>query len=45
MKFIKGIMIGTIVSIGAVMMYTEATSLNKNKVMKKAKKVIKQMGM
>lgn len=44
MNFIKGIMIGTIVSTGAVLMYNEVMGLNKNKMMKKTKKIMKQMG-
>lgn len=45
MKFMKGVMIGTLVSAGAIWMYTEATSRDRKKLMKKGKKFLKEMGM
>lgn len=44
MKFIKGIMIGTMLSAGVVWMYNESTNKGKNKIMKKGKKILKEMG-
>lgn len=43
MKFIKGIILGTIVSAGVAMMYSES-SMNKRKLMKKGRKLAKKMG-
>ena len=45
MKFMKGVMLGTIVSAGAIWMYGEATNKGKKKMMKKGKKFLKDMGM
>jgi len=45
MKFIKGMVMGTLISAGAIMMYTESTGImNKNRLMKKGKKMAKKMG-
>ena len=44
MKFIKGMVMGTLISAGAMMMYTEKTGINKKKMMKKGKKIAKKMG-
>ncbi len=43
MKFIKGIMIGGLVTTGLVMMYTE-NGRNKKKMMKKGKQMAKKIG-
>ncbi len=43
MKFLKGIIVGTIVSAGVAMMYSE-TSMNKRKIMKQGRKIAKKMG-
>ena len=43
MKFVKGVILGTIVSAGVAMMYAES-SLNKRKIMKKGRKLAKKMG-
>ena len=43
MKLIKGMMIGSIVSAGVVWIYNESTNKNKNKIMKKGKKLLKEM--
>lgn len=43
MKFVKGMVIGTLVSAGVAMMYTE-TGMNKKKMMKKGKQLAKKMG-
>lgn len=43
MKFIKGVMIGGLITTGLVMMYTE-TGMNKKTMMKKGKQMAKRMG-
>lgn len=45
MKFVKGVMIGTLISAGVVMMYNETMSNNTRKLIKKGKRFIKNMGM
>lgn len=44
MKFVKGMILGTIVSAGLVIAYTETTGQDAKKIMKKGKKMIKKMG-
>lgn len=44
MKFVKGMLIGTLVSAGIVMMYNENMNTTKRKVMKKGKQMAKKMG-
>ena len=45
MKFIKGMVMGSLISAGAIMMYTDSTGmLSKKKIMKKGKQVAKKMG-
>lgn len=44
MKFVKGVMIGTLVSAGVVWMYNETTTKDKKKLMKKGKKFLKELG-
>ncbi len=44
MKFIKGVMIGGLLTTGLVMMYTETGMMNKKKMMKKGKQLAKKMG-
>lgn len=44
MKFVKGMVMGTLISAGLLMMYTENSNMNKNKMMKKGKKIAKKMG-
>ncbi len=44
MKFIKGMVMGTLISAGMMMMYTESTGMNKKKMMKKGKQMAKKMG-
>ena len=44
MKFVKGMVIGTLLSAGVVMLYNEKNSMKKNKMMKKGKQFIKKMG-
>ena len=44
MKFIKGVMIGGLITTGLVMMYTETGMMNKKKMMKKGKQFARKMG-
>jgi hypothetical protein len=44
LKFVKGMVMGTIISAGAIMLYNERNMLKKNKMMKKGKQFIKKMG-
>ena len=45
MKFAKGVMVGTLVSAGIMWMYSETMGKDSKKIMKKVKKIIKQMGL
>ena len=45
MKFIKGVMIGGLITTGLIMMYTESDMMSKKKLMKKGKQFAKKMGM
>ena len=44
MKFIKGVMIGGLITTGLVMMYAESGKMNKKTVMKQGKKMAKKIG-
>ena len=44
MKFIKGVMIGGLITTGMIMMYSEASNQTKKKVMKKGRNVLKKIG-
>lgn len=44
MKFVKGMLVGTIVSAGLVIAYTETMGQDKKRIMKKGKQMIKKMG-
>ena len=44
MKFIKGIMIGGLITTGLVIMYSETGMLDKKMMMKKGRKIAKKMG-
>ncbi len=44
MKFIKGMIMGGIVSAGALMMYNEMTGKNKKQMIKKGKQFARKMG-
>ena len=44
MKFIKGMLIGGIVTAGVAMVYAETMGQNKKKMMKKGKQFLKRMG-
>lgn len=43
MKFIKGVMVGTMITAGVAMMYTDSN--NRKKMMKQGKKFLKIVGM
>lgn len=45
MKFTKGLMLGTILTASAMMMYSEGIDNNKKKILKKGKQIMKKMGM
>lgn len=45
MKFIKGMIMGGIVSAGAMMMYNEMSGKNKKQMIKKGKQFAKKIGM
>ena len=45
MKFIKWLIVGTAISAGAWMIFSETTKSGKNKMMKQGKKFMKNMGM
>jgi hypothetical protein len=40
----KGVVIGTIITTGAIMLYNETSNSSKRKVMKKGKQMAKKMG-
>lgn len=44
MKFVKGMVMGTIVAAGVVMMYRESLGMDKKKMIKNGKKLAKKMG-
>lgn len=44
MKFIKGVLIGGLLTTGLVMMYAETDMMNKKTIMRKGKKMAKKMG-
>lgn len=44
MKFIKGMILGGIISTGVAMMYTDGMGSTKKKMMKKGKSLAKKMG-
>ncbi len=44
MKFVKGMMLGTIMAMGVTMVYSESINWGKKKIMKKGKQMAKRMG-
>ena len=44
MKFLKGMIIGGMATMGAVMMYNEMSNKNKKQMMKKGKQIAKKIG-
>lgn len=45
MKFVKGMVVGTLVSAGIAMMYTETVATGKKKMIKKGRQFARKMGM
>lgn len=45
MKFMKGVLIGTLLTAGTMMMYSEGIDENKKRMMKKGKQFVKKLGM
>lgn len=44
MKFVKGILIGGLITTSIVMMYADSNMMNKKTMMKKSKQLAKKMG-
>ena len=44
MKFVKGMILGGLITTGVVMMYNETDMINKKKIMKKGKQLAKKVG-
>lgn len=44
MKFVKGILVGSMLTAGVAMVYADNMGFNRNKIMKKGKKFAKKMG-
>lgn len=44
MKFTKGLIVGGLITTGLIMMYNDTNIMNKNKMMKKGKKIAKKIG-
>ena len=45
MKFVKGMVVGTLVSASIAMMYTETMAMGKKKMIKKGRQFARKMGM
>ncbi len=45
MKFVKGIMLGSMITAGAMMLYSDGINTNKKKMIKKGKQFARKMGM
>lgn len=45
MKFVKGMILGTLISAGVVMAYSESMSGTRKKMMKKGRQFVRKMGM
>lgn len=45
MRFVKGILVGGIVTAGIAMMYAESMGQSKRKMMRKGKQIAKKMGL
>jgi len=44
MKFVKGMVVGGVVSVGLAMLYAETMGYNKKKMVRKGKQMAKKMG-
>ncbi len=45
MGFVKGVVIGSLITAGTMMMYSEGLDENKKKMMKKGKQIVRKMKM
>lgn len=45
MKFTKGLMLGSLITAGAMLVYSEGVDNNKKKMIKKGKQFMKKLGM
>ena len=45
MKFVKGMVVGTLLSAGIVMMYNDVMDNNRKKIIKKGKQLVRNLGM
>lgn len=45
MKFVKGVLIGTMVTAGTMMMYSDSIDSSKRKILRKGKQMMKKMKM
>jgi len=45
MKFTRGLMLGSILTAGAMMIYSEGVDNSKKKIVKKGKQLMRRMGM
>lgn len=45
MNFMKGVMIGSLITAGTMMMYSENLDINKKRIMKKGKQMAKKLKM
>ena len=43
MSFVKGVMIGSLITAGTMMMYSEGLDENKKKMMKKGKQIVRKI--
>ena len=43
MGFVKGVMIGSLITAGTMMMYSEGLDENKKKMMKKGKQIVRKL--
>lgn len=44
MKFVKGIILGGLITTGLMMMYNESEMMNKKKMIKKGRQFVKKLG-
>lgn len=45
MKFVKGVLLGTMVTAGTMMMYSDSIDSSKRKILRKGKQMMKKMKM
>ena len=44
MKFVKGMIMGTVISVGGMMLYSEMSGKTRKQMLKKGKQIAKKMG-